>query len=78
MSRPSRFLLVAMSTAFGICIFGLLVGMVYDLYAIYIMHRPSEYVLASSIPYNKALGGIGILGFAFFLAFLISLISKKN
>jgi hypothetical protein len=78
MSRPSRLLLVAMSTAFGICIFGLLLGMFYDLYAIYVMHRPSENILGNSIPYNKALGGFGILGFALFLAFLVSLVSKKS
>jgi hypothetical protein len=77
MSRPSRFLLIAMSAAFGICIFGLSLGMFYDLYAIYIMHRPSENILSNSIPYNEALGGIGVLGFALFLAFLVSLISKK-
>lgn len=64
-----------MSTAFGMCILGLLAGMVYYLSAIYFMHRTLEIVVGGSIWYNKVLGGIGILGFILLFAFLISLVS---
>jgi hypothetical protein len=78
MSRPSRYLLIAMSTAFGICIFGLLLGMIYYLYAVIARQQTLENVLGNNIPYYKALGGIGLLGFTLFFAFLISLMTKNN
>jgi hypothetical protein len=78
MTRPSRFLLIAMSTAFGICIFGLLLGMLYYLYAVLAHHQTLENVLGNNIPYYRALGGIGLLGFILFFAFLLSLMTKSN
>jgi hypothetical protein len=67
-----------MSGAFGICIVGLMVGMVYYLYVVFVNHRTLESVLGTTIPFYKILGGIGIVGFILFLAFLISLISKGS
>jgi uncharacterized membrane protein len=67
-----------MSTAFGICIFGLLLGLVYSLYESFVRHKELEVVLSRSIPYYKILGELGILGLLLFFAFLISLIIEKN
>ena len=78
MTKLSRYLLIAMSTAFGLCILGLLVGMVYYLCAVYIGHRTLENVMGNIIPFNKTLGAIGILGFILFFAFLFSLMSKNS
>ncbi len=78
MTRTSRILLIAMSIAFGICILGLVTGMVYYLCAVYLWHRTMESVLGNSIAYNKTLGALGILGFILFFAFLLSLMSKNN
>lgn len=78
MTKPSRFLLFAMSAAFGICILGLIGGMLYDLCAVFLRHRTLENVLGNSIPFYKTLGGIGIAGMLLFFAFLISLISKNG
>jgi hypothetical protein len=78
MTKPSRYLLIAMSTSFALCVLGLLAGMLYYLSAVYFAHRPLESVMSSSILYNKALGALGILGMLFFFAFLLSLMSKPN
>lgn len=78
MRTPSRFLLVAMSAAFGICILGLIGGMLYDLCVVFLQHRTLESALGNSIPFFKTLGGLGIAGMLLFFAFLISLISKKD
>jgi hypothetical protein len=78
MSRRSRFLLIAMSTAFGIAALGLVTGMCYDLYLVSIRHVQLENVLGTSIAYNKILGGFGILGMMFFFAFLFSAIADKK
>ena len=78
MNKPSRYLLIAMSKAFGLCILGLLAGMVYYLSAIYLAHRTLENVMGNLISFNKTLGVIGILGFILFFAFLFSLLSKNN
>ena len=78
MTKPSRFLLVAMSGAFSICILGLIGGMLYDLCVVFLRHRALESVLGNSIPFYKTLGGLGIAGMLLFFAFLISLISKKD
>jgi hypothetical protein len=78
MRESSRFLLAAMSVAFGICILGLMGGMLYDLCVVFLQHRTLESVLGNSIPFFKTLGGIGIAGMLLFFAFLISLISKKD
>ena len=67
-----------MSTAFSICILGLIGGMLYDLCVVLLRHRTLESVLGNSIPFYKTLGGIGIAGMLLFFTFLISLISKNN
>ena len=78
MSRRSRSLLIAMSTAFGIAALGLVAGICYDLYLVSIRHVQLENVLGSSITYNKILGGFGILGMILFFAFLFSAIADKK
>jgi hypothetical protein len=78
MSKRSRLLLIAMSTAFGIAALGLIVGICYDLYLVSIRHAQLESVLGGSIAYNKALGGFGILGMLFFFAFLFSAIADQK
>jgi hypothetical protein len=67
-----------MSSAFSICILGLIGGMLYDLCVVFLRHRTLESVLSNSIPFYKTLGGIGIAGMLLFFTFLISLISKNN
>jgi hypothetical protein len=78
MTAPSRYLLYAMSSAFSICILGLIGGMLYDLCVVFLGHRTLESVLGNSIPFYKTLGGIGIAGMLLFFAFLISLVSRNN
>ena len=78
MTKLSRHLLIAMSVSFGICILGLLAGMVYYLSAVYIGHRTIETVMSNIIPFNKTLGALGIIGMLLFFAFLFSLMSKNN
>ena len=78
MSRRSRFLLIAMSTAFGIAAIGLVAGICYDLYLVSVRHVQLENVLGTSIAYNKILGGFGILGMVLFFAFLLSAIADKR
>jgi hypothetical protein len=78
MTSRSRFLLYAMSAAFGIAACGLLLGMFYDLYEIFHRHRELESVLGNSIPYNKTLGAIGIAGFILFFVFLLSAMAEKK
>jgi hypothetical protein len=78
MSKRSRLLLIAMSTAFGIATLGLIGGICYDLYLVSIRHVQLENVLGTSIAYNKTLGGFGILGMVLFFAFLFSAIADKK
>jgi hypothetical protein len=78
MSRTSRFLLIAMSTSFGIAALGLVVGLFYDLYVVSIRHGQLENALGKTITYNKILGGLGILGFLLFFAFIFSAIAEKK
>ena len=78
MSRRSRFLLIAMSTAFGIAALGLIAGMFYNLYLVSMRGVSLENVLGTSIAYNKTLGGFGILGMVLFFAFLFSAIADKK
>ena len=78
MSKRSRLLLIAMSTAFGIATLGLIGGICYDLYLVSIRHVQLENVLGTSIAYNKTLGGLGILGMVLFFAFLFSAIADKK
>ncbi len=77
MNRGSRFLLIAMSSAFTICVLGVVANMVYYLGSVYFAHRTFENVLSSSIGFNKILGGVGILGMLLFFAFLFSLMGGK-
>jgi hypothetical protein len=67
-----------MSIAFGICIVGLVGGMAYYLSAVYLWHRTLENVMGNSIPFNKTLGCIGILGLILLFAFLMSLMAERN
>ena len=78
MSRRSRFILIAMSAAFGIAALGLIAGICYDLYLVSIRHVQLENVLGTSIAYNKTLGGFGILGMLLFFAFLFSAATDKK
>ena len=78
MSRRSRFLLIAMSTSFGIAALGLVIGMCYELYLVSIRHVQLEKALGTSIAYNETLGGFGILGMILFFAFLLSAIADKK
>jgi len=78
MSRRSRFLLIAMSTALGIAALGLISGICYDLYLVSVRHMQLENALGTSIAYNKVLGGFGILGIILFFAFLFSAIADKK
>ncbi len=78
MSRRSRFILIAMSAAFGIAALGLVIGICYDLYVVSIRHVQLENVLGTSIAYNKTLGGFGILGMLLFFAFLFSAATDKK
>ena len=67
-----------MCVAFSISIFGLIGGMAYDLFDVFAHHRSLEFVLGNSVEFYKSLGAIGILGFALFLAFLLSAVSSKH
>ena len=78
MTKPAKFLLLSMSAAFGICIVGLILGMIYGLYESLARHRDLWTVLSRSILYYRILGGIGILGFLLFFAFLLSLMSTHH
>jgi hypothetical protein len=77
-SKFSRSLLYAMSAAFGVCILGLIGGMLYDLCVVFVRHRTLESVLSNSIPFYKTLGGLGIVGMILFFTFLFSLIARNN
>jgi hypothetical protein len=78
MSKRSRFLLIAMSVAFGIAALGLIGGIFYDLYLVSIRHVQLENALGTGIAYNKILGGFGILGMILFFAFLLSAVADKK
>jgi hypothetical protein len=78
MTARSKFLFISMSTAFGICCLGLIVGLFQWLYATIYQHRSLEDILGHSIPYYKSLGGIGVAGFMLFFAFLISAATDKK
>ena len=78
MNPRSRFLLIAMSTVFAICICGVLADMLYYLGAVYFAHRTLESVMGGSIRFNEILGALGILGMLFFFAFLFSLMAGKT
>ena len=67
-----------MSTGFGVCCLGMLVGMVHGIYASAYHHRSLEDILGHAILYYRILGGIGIASFLLFLGFLISAATEKN
>jgi uncharacterized membrane protein len=75
MNKTSKFLFGAMSSVFGICILGLILGMIYSLYESLARHQELWAVLSHSILYYRILGAFGIVGFLLFLVFLLSLIS---
>lgn len=77
MTSRSRFLFIAMCTAFGLCIAGLVAGMAYDLFLVLAHHHSLESVLGHSIPFYKSLGALGILGFILFGLFLIVSVSSS-
>jgi len=66
-----------MSIAFSLCILGLAGGMAYSLFALAVHHRSLDQVLGNSILFYKILGGLGVVGFAFFLLFLLASVSSK-
>ena len=78
MTSPSRLLLISMSTAFAVCILGLILGMLYSLYESFVLHKDLETILSRSIPYYKALGLLGILGMLLFFVFLFFQIVGKG
>lgn len=78
MNSFSRFLFIAMASAFGLCALGVAAGLVHSLYALAYHRRSLEDILGSSIPYYQAVGAIGVAGFLLFLAFLVSAASHKN
>jgi len=78
MSRRSRFLLIAMSTAFGIAALGLVAGMCYDLYLVSIRHVQFENVLGTASRTIKLSVDFGILGMVLFFAFLLSAIADRK
>lgn len=67
-----------MSLSFGAAVFGLIIGMCRDLYLVSMHHSQLENVLGNAIPFNKTLGGLGILGMMLFFAFLFSAIADKK
>jgi hypothetical protein len=67
-----------MCVAFSICIFGLIGGIVYDLFDVFAHHHSLEFVLGNSIEFYMSLGAIGMFGFALFLALLVSAVSSKH
>jgi len=77
-NKRSRFLLIAMSATLGISCLGLILGMLYDLYFVFLRHRQLENVLGNSIAYYTTVGGLGILGVLLFFAFLFSAIAERR
>jgi hypothetical protein len=67
-----------MSTAFTVCILGLILGMLYSLYESFVLHKDLESILSRSIPYYKALGLLGILGMLLFFVFLFFQMAEKG
>ena len=67
-----------MTVAFGVCVLGLVLGMFYSLLEYFVRHRELWGVLSASILFYKILGALGIVGFALFFAFVISLVSTKR
>ena len=66
-----------MSTAFALCILGVVADMIYYLGAVSFAHRTLENVMSNSVRFNRILGATGILGMLLFFAFLFSLMSGK-
>lgn len=76
MNKASRILLIAASSAFGLCSGGLLAGLIYTLVEYFRERQTLEYILGGSLPFYKAIGILGILGFLLFFLFLISLLIR--
>ena len=77
MPSPSRLTFLAMSTAFALCILGLIAGLLYSLFESFFRHKALESVLSRTIPYYKFLAALGILGMLLFFAFLLLQISGR-
>jgi len=75
MPSPSRLTFIAMSTAFALCILGLIAGLLYSLFESFLRHKALESILSRTIPYYKFLGALGILGMLLFFVFLLLQIS---
>ncbi len=78
MTKPSRYLLIAMSIAFALCVSACSPAWSTISLPSTSAIAPWKSVMSTAIPYNKALGALGILGMLFFFAFLLSLMSKNN
>lgn len=78
MGQRSRFLLYAMSGAFGLSLAGIILGLIYSLYAAVLRHRNLEDILSHTIPFYQKVGLLGIAGFLLFLAFLISVAAEQG
>ncbi len=78
MTKPSRILLIAMSTSLTLSGLGLILGMLRTLYVVFLRHAPLESVLGNSIPYFKSVGALALLGMLLFFALLLSLLLRSN
>jgi len=78
MPPRSRYLLIAVTISLALSAAGLILGMLYDLYAVFIHHSQLEIVLGRSIPSYKTVGGLGILGMILFFIFLLSVMSSRQ
>jgi ABC-type amino acid transport system permease subunit len=78
MTKRSRIILLGMFITLGLSALGLILGMLYDLYVIFVRHAQLENVLANNIAYYKTVGGLGVIGMVLFFAFLISAMVEKK
>jgi hypothetical protein len=67
-----------MCTSLTLSGLGLILGMLYTLYTVFLRHALLESVLGNSIPYFKSVGALALLGMLFFFAFLLSLLLMNN
>jgi hypothetical protein len=78
MTKPSRVLLNLTTVALALSGAGLVLGMLYNMYVVFIRRAQLETVLAASIYYYKTVGALGILGMVLFFAFLLSLMASRE
>ena len=67
----------SMFAAFVLTGTGLVLGIAYSLFVVFVQHHTLETVLSQTIPYFKTVGGLGILGMICFFTFLLSEITSK-